>query len=137
MKKIIQIVSFLSLALIFGGVSANGQLSVTKVDATIPFDFTVGDKSFSAGNYVIRLAGNRTTVSFEIRDENGKTLHNGFVMSSGDVAKAEPELVFDKVGGQRSLSKILIENAGYAFPEASKAKQIASSKRKAEDAAKN
>ena len=43
MKKIIQLVSFLGLALIFGGITANAQ-AVTKVDAKIPFDFVVGDR---------------------------------------------------------------------------------------------
>ena len=37
MKKIIQFVSFLTFALILGGVTANAQSATTKVDADIPF----------------------------------------------------------------------------------------------------
>lgn len=137
MKKIIQIVSFLSLALIFGGVSADAQTSVTRVDANIPFDFSIGDKSFEAGKYVLRIVGTSTeTKSIELRDQAGKTLQTVFAMSNGNVAKV-PELVFDKVGGQRALTKISIENAGYTVAVSSEVKQIAANGRKAEGAVKN
>ena len=65
MHKLIRLFSILSFAVIFGGVAANAQ-SVTKVEADIPFAFSVGDTGLAAGKYEIRVtsssAGTATKV---------------------------------------------------------------------------
>ena len=48
MKKIIQIVSFLALVFVMAGADVQAQRT-TKIDATIPYDFAIGDDQFEAG----------------------------------------------------------------------------------------
>lgn len=132
MKRFIQAVSFLGLAFVFGGVSANAQSNVTRVDANIPFDFMVGDKQFSAGKYVLRIT--QTTVGakgLEILNENREMVYNGFLINNGDRAKDAAELNFDRSNGVASLARIITENGGYSMPESGRATQIASRKKAA------
>lgn len=126
MKKIIQLVSFLGLALIFGGVSANAQ-SVTKVDAKIPFDFVVGDRSLPAGDYVLRITDTSSgSQVLEIRDPNRQVLFTALMQENGDRAKHKAELVFDRTSGSATLAKIIMSDAGYNVAKAEPENRIAS-----------
>lgn len=136
MKKIIQLVSFLSLALIFGGVTANAQ-TVTKVDAKIPFEFVVGDRSLPAGDYVLRITDTSSgSQVLEIRGSNRQTLFTALIQENGDRAKHKAELVFDRTAGTVALAKIIMSDAGYNVAKAEPANRIASTKHKA-DAVRN
>jgi hypothetical protein len=131
MKKIIQLVSFLGLALIFGGVSSNAQ-SVTKVDAKIPFDFVVGDRSLPAGDYVLRITDTSSgSQVLEIRDPNRQVLFTALMQENGDRAKHKVELVFDRTSGSATLAKIIMSDAGYNVAKAEPTNRIASNREKA------
>ncbi len=60
MKKNIQSISFIGLAFIFGGVTANAQLLGTTLIADIPFDFTIGNKSSLRGDTGCASQASRT-----------------------------------------------------------------------------
>lgn len=137
MKKIIQAVSFLGLALIFGGITANAQSSTTKVDANVPFDFTVGEKSFSAGKYTLRISNAAAGVSLmEVRDSEGEIVQTVLLSTNGERRRATSELVFDRVEGTVVLAKIVTADAGYSVPLSSNVKLVAAA-RKANSAASN
>lgn len=126
MKKIIQLVSFLGLALIFGGVTANAQ-AVTKVDAKIPFDFVVGDRSLPAGDYVVRITDTSSgSQVLEIRDSNREILFTALMQENGDRTKQRAELIFDRTSGNAVLAKIVTTDAGYSVSKAESANRIAS-----------
>jgi len=126
MKKIIQTVSFLALAFIFGGVTANAQTS-TKIDANVSFDFIVGDQYLSAGEYVIRVSPSAGGVkNVEVRSKSGEIVFMGLVLPNGDTGRGRSELVFDRTEGRAVLTKILTEGAGYSVPTVNLSKLTAS-----------
>lgn len=113
MKKVIYIVSFLVMVLAFGGVTANAQYA-TKIEANIPFDFVVGDKTLAAGKYVIRLRRAPSGAqAVEVRDADNKIVYDTFALENGDAGKGKAELVFDKASGQAALAKIRTEGKGF------------------------
>lgn len=126
MKKIIQTVSFLALALVFGGGTANAQ-NATKLDANVSFDFVVGDKYLSAGEYIIRISPSPGGVkSIEVRTKSGEILFLGLALPNGDNGRGRSELVFDRTDGRAVLTKIITEDAGYAVPTVNLSKLSAS-----------
>src|ERR1700741_4526799 len=102
---------FLILSLlIIGGVTAQAQLeSDTMIDANIPFQFVVGNKTLPAGKYVIRPVDDSesATNAILIRSADGKmsAVFNTQNAGQADVAK-QSEVIFDNIGGTYFLSKI-------------------------------
>ena len=126
MKKIIQLVSFLALAFVFGGVSANAQAPTTKVDADIPFDFVVGDKAFPAGKYVLRITPNSSGAQLlEVRNENREIVYRGLIAKNGDQNTSRSELKFDRIAGRAVLSGIVTAEDGYSVVSSDSARFVA------------
>ena len=115
MKKFIYTVSFLALMLIFGGISASAQL-VTRIDANIPFDFSIGGQTLEAGKYVMRIRKSTGAEKLEVRDAKNRVVYEAFMLQNGDSTLDKPELIFDRVGGQAALAKIRLENMGLGIP---------------------
>jgi hypothetical protein len=116
MKKLIQICAVLSLVFAFSIVSAHAQQTVKQYEAKIPFDFNVGQKSYQAGNYVIkisRLSSNGLVLSLE--DENNHKLQSVMVSETGNLSKTEPKLMFDVQGNQRYLTQIYTQDGGVSI----------------------
>jgi hypothetical protein len=125
MKKIIQLVSFLGLALIFSGVEANAQ-SVTNVDAKIPFDFVIGDKALAAGDYTLRISSTPSGARrLEVRDSERETVYSGLIQTNGNRNSQRAELKFNRAKGNSVLSKIIMGDAGYTVPTEHSGKLIA------------
>ena len=114
MKKFIQIYSLLSLLVLFPVAATHAQGFGTDVD--IPFDFNVGDRSYEAGNYIVKLdrrsAGMATlTIQNTKTDESQTVLLNvGPESRSGEV-----NLVFDTLEGRRYLTKVQTPERTYAL----------------------
>jgi hypothetical protein len=116
MKKFIYTISFLAIALAFGGTSALAQIS-TRIDAEIPFDFAVGGEVLEAGNYVMRLRTNNAGAeALEIRDAKNRIVYEAFILQNGDISLRKPKLIFDRVDGQPVLARIRLENKGFRVP---------------------
>lgn len=129
MKKIIQLISFLGLALIFGMVDANAQ-SVTNVDAKIPFDFVIGDKALAAGEYTLRISSTPSGAKrLEVRDSERETVYSGLIQTSGDRNSSRSELKFERAAGNSVLSKIIMGDAGYSVPTEGAEKLIAAGRK--------
>ncbi|MGQ0542431.1 MAG: hypothetical protein ACT4O9_11370 [Blastocatellia bacterium] len=116
MKKIIQICSFLTLALVFSAVSANAQ-SETKVEASIPFAFSIGDKTLPAGNYDIKVNSSSSgTVNVTFFNEDGESVLIALAVREGEVRESKPELRFDVDGERRVLANISTHTTAYSIP---------------------
>lgn len=116
MKKLIQICALLSLVFAFSIVSAHAQQTVKQYEAKIPFDFNVGQKSYQAGNYVIkisRLASNGIIVSLE--DENNNRLQSVVVSETDKVSQKTPQLQFEVQDNQRYLTAIYSQDIGVSL----------------------
>lgn len=104
MKRVIAITIF-TLASLITASSANGQDH--RVRATIPFDFTVGNKHLSAGTYTIT---SQDFVSVVIRNDK----EHATVLSNTRIDDAHTDfgrLIFNKYGDQYVLHKILCSYA--------------------------
>jgi hypothetical protein len=105
----------LVLSVAFFAVSANAQVS-NRIDAKIPFDFNVGDKSHPAGDYVIKLSKvSANALELSLEDSMGNRLQNVLITRSGEVSNNAARLVFDVVGDQHYLAKILTADKGFSL----------------------
>jgi hypothetical protein len=103
MKRITATALFTLAALVTaGGVMAQGRA----VRATVPFDFTVGDKLLPAGNYEISKPS-AGIIELQSRD-NHVTMLAAANYDSHE-SRNGSKLVFDKYGDQYFLSEILCQ----------------------------
>jgi hypothetical protein len=91
-----------------------GVSAQSRQQATIPFDFTVGQRLLPAGTYVIRPLG-RGVIA--VRGWKGNELVSAttLITSANEVSKNPDTLVFHRYGDQYFLSEIrgdLGENVG-------------------------
>ena len=115
MKKFIQVCSLLSLLVFFGAASANAQ-SGFGVDVEIPFAFSVGDQSYEAGNYIVKVDKLTSgTATLSIQDTKTDDVQTVLLNGNGDEAAGDIKLVFDNVAGRRVLTKIRTPDRGYAL----------------------
>lgn len=125
MKKLIQVLSFLSLVIVFSVVSAKAQ-SVKEYKAQIPYDFNIGQKSYKAGDYVIKVSDvSSSTVALTLQDDDNNNLQTILVRENGNVAKKEPKLHFTTIENQRFLTAMSTKEMGVSILASKKAKQLA------------
>jgi len=138
MKKFIQIASFLAIVFVMAGVEAQAQSS-TKIDAEIPFDFAIENKTFEAGKYVMRLRRSPSGAdSVELRDSNNRVVYEAFAMQNGDTGNGKAQLIFDRDGTIAKLSKVQTGLKGFNMPEGDVADSpVLAAKRKKNTEAKN
>ena len=84
----------LALAVTFTAVSANAQSGETeRIDAKVPFEFHIGQKSYPAGDYVMEITRSATkVVSLSLQDKDGNQLDNTLMSLNGDVSKNDFQL---------------------------------------------
>ena len=103
-KTALQISSIMGLTILIlmAGISAKAQ---NKYRANIPFNFTIGQKSYEAGNYVIEA--NSATNAIVVRDAKASRSHIIMITRRQDYSKVTgATLVFDLYDSQYSLSVI-------------------------------
>ena len=117
MKKIIQIVSFAFIAVVLSVVSVKAQFT-QKFNAQVPFSFSIGNKTYEAGTYKVQItksggvAGTMTILS-----SDGKRLDVFPVLFTGESLANESSFLFDRSGGDRTLTKIITTEASYELPQ--------------------
>jgi hypothetical protein len=80
------------------------------VQATVPFDFTVGNQLFPAGTYTIKHESMTANV-ISIRSHDKPIAVLSLVHRDGNKSPNGGQLLFHKYGGQYFLSEILCEQA--------------------------
>jgi hypothetical protein len=109
--KRITAVGFFTLASILGAGSAFAQVQSREVRATVPFDFTVGNKQLPAGTYAIARAKDGT-----IQIHNGKGNLVAMTLASENGSPlAGCVLDFDKYVGQNFLHAVLCPSAAISI----------------------
>ena len=100
------LVTLLSVSTGFAQITHSAQ-------ATIPFDFTVGDKSLSAGPYLVSEPS-QGILWVANRDENERV---GITTRAlHDDSKGEYKLVFHKVGERYFLAQVCMDNGTVQVP---------------------
>lgn len=114
MKKFIQIFSLLSLVVVFSAFSANAQ-TVQRFEADIPFTFQIGDKSYEAGTYILRMSNIATGKVVTIEDSESRRLNKFFVLERGDSPRKNSILRFVRNSDDSLvLAKIITPEKGFA-----------------------
>ena len=80
------------------------------VQATVPFDFTVGNKLFPSGTYTIKQQSMTANV-ISIRSHDKPIAVLSLVNRDSNKSPNGGQLLFHKYGGQYFLSEILCEQA--------------------------
>ena len=106
MKKFIQICSLLCLLVLFSAAAANAQTNFG-ADVNIPFAFNVGDRSYDAGNYIVKLDKRSSgSATLSIHDTKTDEVQTVLLNIAAHSTSGEVNLVFDTIGGQRYLTKV-------------------------------
>jgi hypothetical protein len=110
----------LILIAVFGSAAVTAKAQSTRLRATVPFDFIVGDKPVSAGKITVRNVsssdfGPLAISNFEKSQHAMRIAHN-----LGSNAAEQSKLVFRKYGTRYYLAQIWIP--GYQALEFSKSK---------------
>lgn len=108
----------IGLAFLVVVVSAQAQ-TIGTYRAHIPFDFSIGNESYEAGEYVINLKSpNYLATILTVRDEKGKQLQASAVMKNGSTSRNEKtSLVFNRYGNKYVLRKIVAPGFGFSAPK--------------------
>lgn len=113
----------LSLVLVFSIVAAKAQ-TVKEYKAQIPFAFSVGQKSYQAGDYVIKVSKfSVSSVALSLEDNEKNVLQTIFAQGNGNIAKAEPKLLFNRNGDQLTLSNMTMPEMGLSIAGSNDKKQ--------------
>lgn len=131
-KNVLQIFSFLALIILSAGISIQAQ-TLGSYRAQIPFDFIVGNKTYEAGEYKVRLdSPNNLATILSVARKNGNDLQRSVVMSNGDRSKNQKtSLLFDYIGDHYVLSEIVAPNFGFNAPKSKNKKRLAKNSGKA------
>ena len=119
MNKIIQVISFAFIALVFTAVAANAQ-SVQKYKTEIPFAFSVGSHNYEPGTYNLKVARSDGGVGvLTLIDNSGRSLQRVAVSQTVGTSR-ESILEFIRTGNERSLSRIATSDYGFLVHVSSK-----------------
>ena len=105
MKRITVTALFTLAALVTaGGAMAQGRA----VRATVPFDFTIGDKLLPAGNYELTQP---STGIIEVQNRDKHVTILATTMYDSHDSRSAGKLVFNRYGDQYFLNEVLCEQA--------------------------
>jgi hypothetical protein len=105
-KAVTMLISIIALAFVTA-VASNAQSGGRKLNADIPFDFVVGDKTLAAGEYSIRqiTTNSDSGLAIRSRDGNHKAMRLTNAVSSGTRAK-RASLTFRRYGNTYYLAQV-------------------------------
>lgn len=125
MKKFIQIFSLLSLVVVIAASTAAAQ-SQNVIKINVPFEFNVGQKAYSAGEYGLKITKNGGGgARITLTDRSGRNLQTVLAAVTGDYRAGEIEVVFNNYDNQRFLTKIVTREAGLELSRTKSEKEIA------------
>jgi hypothetical protein len=123
MKKIIQIGSILTLAIVFSIVSVNAQTSAV-FKANIPNGFNLGTKSYPAGSYSLKVARHTFGGSVvTLTDSTGDNLQTVLATLNGSTVEGNAILNFSIIDGERYLDGIVTRDGGFQVGRVVKKRQ--------------
>ena len=116
MKKLIQVSGLMGLLVILTAATTFAQTSYG-TDINIPFAFTINDRSYEAGDYIVKIEKLVTgAASLSITDAKTEEVQRVLMNVNGDsVVSGEVKLVFDTIDGQRYLTKVRTPDRSYAL----------------------
>lgn len=115
MKKLIQICSLLSLLVVFASIPASAQ-SEYGSEVEIPFAFSVGDRSYDEGKYIVKIARPQSGIAtLSIQDPKTDSFQKVIVNSDVYNTDNAVKLVFDTVNSKKFLSRMVTPSGTFAL----------------------
>jgi hypothetical protein len=110
-KQMTRILTLFSVAALLLAVAAQAQVVQHVVKVTIPFDFTVDDKPFPAGDYSIACS----TINLELRDSRSHVVASVITHSVESLnSSPHPRLAFSSDGGN-ALRQVWLEDSHIGY----------------------
>lgn len=109
MKKFVErTLTSLFLGALAFGCTAHAQRAERVIKASIPFEFSVGDQTFPAGNYLVVSVA---PTQLELRDADNRGLTKVLTDPVQTLkTPASPKLLFYSKGGQQALARVWQED---------------------------
>ncbi len=105
MKTQILRIAALSLVVTTFAITAHAQNAGNSLRVSIPFDFVIGDKTLTAGDYTLRVLDSGNTVRIQLGDESTGTYFLIHPVEGLNI-KNESRLVFRRYGNEYFLSQV-------------------------------
>ena len=97
-------------------------LAQSQLNATIPFDFTIGAKSFPAGDYSVRQVSECVLLIQSLKGGSGVMT---MVQPADKTAKdGTPVLTFNRYGDSYFLSKVAGDDRGWQLHQSAREKEL-------------
>jgi hypothetical protein len=109
-NTIVRILVTLSISAFLSPVALFAQ---SQINATIPFDFTIGAKSFTAGDYTVRQVNEHVLLIQSVKGGTGVIT----MVLPGETTKrpGTPVLTFNRYGDSYFLSKVSADDRGWTL----------------------
>ncbi|MFL6467812.1 MAG: hypothetical protein ACJ72Z_07620 [Pyrinomonadaceae bacterium] len=116
MRSFVKALLIPSFILVLGSISTFGQTPGMRVDAEIPFDFTVGKATFSEGKYKLILTRLHDSLySVSMFGTDGKRVLSTTAIRNGSTNRKNSDMVFAISDGGHYLDKLRTADAGFKF----------------------
>jgi hypothetical protein len=118
-KSIVRTLVTLTLSAVFSPVALMAQ---GPIQVSIPFDFTVGNKSFAAGDYVVKEANHDVLMIRSVKsDESIMTLT---MPTDASRTTNYPVLTFNRYGNSYFLYKVSSDGKGWRLHQSHREKEM-------------
>jgi hypothetical protein len=105
-----------SFIAVFGTVAAFGQTPGLRVEADIPFDFTIGKSTFEKGSYEMRLTRITGSVyNASLYNAKGKIVMSTTAIQIGSTNADASDMLFASKAGRLALNKLRTPDTGFQF----------------------
>lgn len=119
MKNLVVKISLLFVLAIMSSVVSVQAQSFRQYKANIPFDFTIGKKTYEAGNYVINVRNlNQVVVVLSVKNtETRDSLEMAVPINGSRSLVDKTVLMFDRYGDQYILTQMVSTDFGLSAPK--------------------
>ena len=97
-------------------------MAQSRINANIPFDFTVGAKSFAAGNYSVHRINDHVLVIQNVK--NGSSIMSMVLPGQPAKTPSNPVLRFNRYGNSYFLAEVAGDGEGWQFHKSSAEKEL-------------
>ncbi len=115
MKKFLQICSLFTFVFVLSAVSASAQ-STYGSEVEIPFAFSVNDRSYEAGKYIVKVSKFQTgSATIVITDPKTESIQTVLAQRNGESSDESVKLTFETIEGQKVLSRVVTPSGGFGL----------------------
>jgi hypothetical protein len=115
MKSFVRSIALFSVVVAFGAVAASAQINYG-ADVNIPFQFNIGEKTYEAGKYTVKINKQMVLGAALIIQKVGSDETQTILLSNGGGSRSgDVELVFNSADGRKFLTGITTSNNAFAL----------------------